>query len=128
MEQRIAPTAVAAEQHERTPVDIATMRATAHRLLVYNAEQPTAEDAETLLALMRGQIELLIPELQACTERLPTDDIPRYCALACIGEARGKLSITPKPGVDRAVAYGRRLARVLNALCDHHENLGGASA
>lgn len=110
------------------PPDIDTMRATAQRLLTYDAEQPTAKEAETLLALLRGQIELLIPEVQTHTERLPEDDIPRYCALACIGEARGKLSIAPKPGVDRAVAYGRRLARVLNALCDHWEALAGATA
>jgi len=110
------------------PPDITTMRATAQRLLAYNAEQPAAEEAEALLALMRGQIELLIPEVQARTERLPEDDVPRFCALACIGEARGKLSVTPKPGVDRAVAYGRRLARVLNALCDHYENLAPGQA
>lgn len=121
MPRSITPPAGTAE---RAPVDLETMRATVRRLLADNAEQPTAEEAETLLAMLRGQIELLIPEVEAVTARLPEDDIPRYCALACIGEARGKLSVTPKPGAERAVAYGRRLARVLNALADHYENLG----
>ncbi|MGW2939142.1 DUF6415 family natural product biosynthesis protein [Streptomyces sp. NPDC001156] len=57
--------------------------------------------------------------------RLPEDDVPRHCALACIGESRVKLRATVGDGPDRAVAYARRLARSLTALCDHYEALTG---
>ncbi len=107
------------------PPDIAVMRSLVRRLLAENAEIASLAEAETLTLQLRGHIQLLIPEVQAKTDRLPKDDIPRYCALACIGEARGKLRITPRPGLDAGAAYARRLARVVNALCDHHENLGG---
>jgi len=56
---------------------------------------------------------------------MPKDDIPRYCALACVGEARGKLRAGPDPGVGGDIGYTRKLARSLNALCDHWENLSG---
>ncbi|MFF3451246.1 DUF6415 family natural product biosynthesis protein [Streptomyces sp. NPDC002667] len=42
-----------------------------------------------------------------------------------MGEARRKLDITPKPGISSGVAHARRLARALNALCDHYENFSG---
>ncbi|MEU6654541.1 DUF6415 family natural product biosynthesis protein [Streptomyces sp. NPDC046900] len=57
--------------------------------------------------------------------RLPEDDVPRHCALACIGESRVKLRATVGDGPDQAVAYARRLARSLTALCDHYEALTG---
>ncbi|MGW0632097.1 DUF6415 family natural product biosynthesis protein [Streptomyces sp. NPDC002758] len=55
--------------------------------------------------------------------RLGKDSIPRYCALACLGEARGKLRAQPSPVPGGDLAYARRLARALNALCDHFEAL-----
>ncbi|MEU1008214.1 DUF6415 family natural product biosynthesis protein [Streptomyces sp. NPDC005890] len=104
------------------------MRATTARLLgpddAPDAFPPAADELLTLLSTLHGHLQLLIPEVEAITAKLPEDDIPRYCARACIGEARGKLSVQPKPDHTSKVAYARRLARVLNALCDHYETLG----
>lgn len=111
------------------PPDIETMRAAAARLLGPDDAPehlpPAVDELDTLTTLFRGQLELLAPEVEGIAHRLPKDNIPRYCALACVGEARGKLRAEPGPGPHGPVAYARRLARVLKALCDHHENLGG---
>lgn len=101
------------------------MRASARRLLAEDAIQPDAAELDTLTLTLRGHMELLIPEVEQAAGELPEDNIPRYCALACIGEARGKLRAGPGLGVGGPVAYARRLSRSLNALCDHHENLHG---
>jgi hypothetical protein len=75
------------------------------------------------LPKLRGHLELLADEVEQAAVRLPKDEVLRYCVLACVGEARGRLRISPRPGHSSGVAYARRLARVLNALCDHYENL-----
>lgn len=77
-----------------------------------------------LLDLLRGSIQLMIPEVEAIAARQDKEAIPRYCALACVGEARMKLGLQAT-GLSGEAAYARRLGRVLNALCDHYENLGG---
>ncbi|MFE3031613.1 DUF6415 family natural product biosynthesis protein [Streptomyces canus] len=112
-----------------SPPDIATMRDAINRLLdpeaVPEAPPLEAEELETLTLQLRGHLDLLMPEVEEAAQRLPKDNIPRYCALACLGEARGKLREQPSPTPHGPVAYGRRLARVLNALCDHYEALSG---
>jgi hypothetical protein len=105
-------------------MDLTTMRETVRSLLANDAPELSADEIDTLTITLRGHIELLAPEVQGIADRLPKDDIPRYCALACIGEARGKLRAAPGAGAYGAVAYAEKLARVLNALCDHYENLG----
>lgn len=118
------------EALDQAPPDIATMRATATRLLGPDASPdalpPAPDEVDTLTLGMRGQLELLIPDLERAVGGRPTN-VAQYCALACIGEARGKLSVQPRPGYEFAVAYARRLARVLNALADHYERLNGAT-
>ncbi|MER5220846.1 DUF6415 family natural product biosynthesis protein [Streptomyces flaveus] len=127
MAHRSAPPATAAERDQR-PLDIDVMRACARRLLAEDAELPTPDELETLTLQLRGHINLLMPEVEQVASRLPYDDIPRYCALACIGEARKKLSLEPSPGLHGGIAFARRLSRVVHALCDHLENLGGGHA
>lgn len=105
------------------PPDIGTMRESARRLLAEDAVQPAADDLDTLTLTLRGHMDLLIPEVEQAAGRLSEDDIPRYCALACVGEARGRLRASPSPGPGGDAAYAYRLARSLNALCDHWENL-----
>jgi hypothetical protein len=105
------------------PVDIETMRETVGRLLPRDAEQPTGEELATLTRLMRGQMELIIPEVHATAVSLPKTDIPRYCALACLGEARARLAAKPSADPDGDAVYARMLARTLNALVDHYESL-----
>jgi hypothetical protein len=110
------------------PPDIATMRATAQLTLGPDDAPgyplaPAGEELDTLTATLRGHLELIAPEVERAAKRLRRESIPRYCALACVGEARGKLQAGPKPSPHGPVTYARKLARVLNALCDHHENL-----
>ncbi|MFM9796507.1 DUF6415 family natural product biosynthesis protein [Streptomyces turgidiscabies] len=84
---------------------------------------PAADKLATLTVALRGHLELLAPEVERAAGRLDKESIPRYCAIACVGEARGKLRSAPCPGPGGDAAYARRLARVLNALCDHWETL-----
>lgn len=112
---------------ERAPVDLETMRATARRLLAETAEPPMPDELATLTLQLRGHIMLTIPEVEAAAGRLPKDDIPRACALACIGEARIRLGLEPGRTLPAGIAHAQRLARSVAALCDHYENLGGTT-
>lgn len=103
------------------PVDIAMMRETVDRLLLLDVELPEDGELDTLTSLLRGHIQLVIPEVQSAAAQRPKGDVSRYCALACAGESRGRLNTQPVSGGD--FAYARRLARSLAALCDHHDNL-----
>ncbi|MFJ3649316.1 DUF6415 family natural product biosynthesis protein [Streptomyces murinus] len=108
------------------PVDTVTMRETVARALGPEGETgapPRApENLDILIGQLRGHLELLIPEVEQLTARLPKDGTARYCASACVGEARGKLQARPEARPDGNLAYARCLARVLRALCDHFEN------
>lgn len=111
------------------PPDIATMRDTVNRLLdpdaTPDALPPASEELDALTVLLRGQLELLVPEIESRARRLGKDSIPRFCALACVGEARERLRAEPSQRFGGRAGYARRLARALNALCDHYERLGG---
>ncbi|MFF2933529.1 DUF6415 family natural product biosynthesis protein [Streptomyces mirabilis] len=117
------PNRTAAAEAAQRPVDIATMRASARRLLAEGAELPSFGELETLTLLLRGHIMLLIPEVEKAAGPLPEDDIPRACALACIGESRMRLNLEPGRALPAGIAHAQRLARSVNALCDHFENL-----
>ncbi len=108
------------------PADTATMRRSAARALPPEGEEPpTGEALEQLTGLLRGHMELIVPQVEQAAAKLPRDDVPRYCALACLGEARRKLSSQAGEGEYGAQAHARRLARSLMALCDHYETLTG---
>lgn len=115
----------AATPEETLPPDIETMRASARRTLTENAELPTPDELDTLVLVLRGHIHLLIPEVERAAARQPEDSIPRYCALACLGEAHNKLRLGDGGSLPIRISVVRKLARVVNALCDHYENLGG---
>ncbi|MGW1799161.1 DUF6415 family natural product biosynthesis protein [Streptomyces sp. NPDC001984] len=121
-----APTRTAEEQ-STVPPDLATMRTTVGRLLdpdaVPEALPPAADELATLTLQIRGHLAVLMPEVEQLAARMRKNSIPRYCALACLGEARGKLRAEPSPAPGGDVAYARRLARALNALCDHYDAL-----
>lgn len=129
MAHRTAPPEASAGLTEAPP-DIETMRETVDRILdpdaVEEALPPTLDEVATLTRMMRGQLQLLVPDVEQLVGERPTN-VAQYCALACIGEARAKLASEPRPGFDGALAYARRLARALNALCDHYERLGERS-
>lgn len=107
---------------ENAPPDIATMRASVRRALT---ESPQPDGVDTLAATLRGHIEVLIPEVEALAGKHPKTDVPRICALACVGEARGKLRAANGHTAAVRLAMVEKLGRSVNALCDHFENLGG---
>ncbi|MFD7314929.1 DUF6415 family natural product biosynthesis protein [Streptomyces sp. NPDC059883] len=103
------------------------MRETAARLLSEEAELPSLEELETTTLLLRGMIMVTIPDVETAAGKLPEDDIPRACALACIGEARMRLRLEPSNGtLPAGIAHAQRLARSVRALTDHYVNLGCA--
>ncbi|MFF9043367.1 DUF6415 family natural product biosynthesis protein [Streptomyces parvulus] len=116
-----------ADELSTAPPDITVMRETSG-LLIGPDQAPdvlpiAGLDLSAATSALRGHLELLIPEVEGAAEQLPTSSIPRYCALACVGEARGKLRAEPSRRYGGEAGYARRLARVLLALCDHHEAL-----
>lgn len=111
------------EGEDNLPPDIQTMRASARLLLAEDAQVPAIDKLDTLALALRGHIRLLIPEVAQAAAREPKDSVPRYCALACIGEAHNKLRLGSGGTLPIRVSVVQKLARVVNALCDHYENL-----
>ncbi|MGW4876523.1 DUF6415 family natural product biosynthesis protein [Streptomyces sp. NPDC004262] len=114
-----------AEGRVQDPPDIATMRATVKRALSL-AAPPTAMDITLLLGQLRGHLEVMLEEVEPLAV-MHADTMPGALALACLAEGRRKLEAGAqvRPAVSSRLAYARRLARVLDALCSHHRNLGG---
>jgi hypothetical protein len=125
MPHRTAQPATTAELSE-PPVDEDTMRAAARRLLIADAPRPSSDELALLILQLRGHIDLLIPEVDAATLGLPKDDVPRACALACVGEARMRLRLGDGDTDIVRLSVATKLARSVNALCDHLTNLKGA--
>ncbi|MFR9794339.1 DUF6415 family natural product biosynthesis protein [Streptomyces sp. MS06] len=109
------------------PLDIPTMRDVVRRLLAGDAEPSAPEELETLTLQLRGHMMLAIPEVEARAGKLPKDDVPRACALACVGEARMRLGLEPGRTFPAGIAHAQRLARSVGALCDHLGNLDGGN-
>ncbi|WP_390897662.1 DUF6415 family natural product biosynthesis protein [Streptomyces justiciae] len=105
------------------------MRALAHRLLEPGVTPavppPAADELEDLILRLRGHLSLLAPEVEELALALSVDSVLRYCALACVGEARGKLRAAPLPGPNGAAAYARRLARQHGRLSAHDRFVAG---
>jgi uncharacterized protein DUF6415 len=110
---------------DQTPPDITTMRTTARRLLALDARPIGPEELDTLRLTLRGQIELMIPLVEAMTAGLPANDIPAACALAGVDEARLRLQMGVGAYSPVRMSVSMRLARSVMALCDHYENLSG---
>ncbi|MFE2266606.1 DUF6415 family natural product biosynthesis protein [Streptomyces griseosporeus] len=109
------------------PVDLTTMRETVGILLdpkgAPAGPTPSGAGLEILTATLRGHLGVLMPEVERLMAMLPKSSSLRYCALACLGEARNRLRAEPSPRYGGPAGHARRLARVLDALCDHHEHL-----
>ncbi|MFI5973490.1 DUF6415 family natural product biosynthesis protein [Streptomyces sp. NPDC051452] len=112
-------------------IDTAPMLETAAQLLGPDdgpdVLPPVAPELETLTALLRTHLGLLIPAVEAQAQQTDADSIPKFCALACVGEATRKLRIGDGCTPDVRVAVARKLARCVRALCDHYEQLGGGN-
>ncbi|MFI5976985.1 DUF6415 family natural product biosynthesis protein [Streptomyces sp. NPDC051452] len=112
-----------------SPVDVRTMRETARLLLGPDAAPdglpPSAGELEVLALALRGHLALLIPEVEQAAERVGRGSVAGYGALSCAWEARSRLEAQPGRRYGGAVGHARRLARVLNLLCDQYESLTG---
>ncbi|MET9158308.1 DUF6415 family natural product biosynthesis protein [Streptomyces parvulus] len=122
---------MSAIEQSRAPLDLEAMRRSVHAVLLPDGGSPVeledADAAAAAIADLRSHLERLIPAVEDTANKAP-DSIARYCTLACVGEARRKLQLQPLPRPSGPPAHARRLARVLNALCDHHEGAGGDTA
>ncbi|WP_089105489.1 DUF6415 family natural product biosynthesis protein [Streptomyces hyaluromycini] len=114
------------ETQQQLAPGIETMRRTAHRFLAPDARPIPADQVKTLSSALRGQIEELIPTIEAKTRSFPAGDIPSACALACTREARMRLGLVPGYNSPGQMTVAMKLAWSVKALCDHYENLGGA--
>ncbi|MBP8536478.1 DUF6415 family natural product biosynthesis protein [Streptomyces sp. MK37H] len=114
------------EERDQRPLDFQTMRASTRRLLAEGAELLSLEEVETLTLRLRGHIMVTVPEVEEMAGRLPRNDTRRACARACIGEARMRMRLEPGATLPARIAHAQRLARSVNALCDHNESLGGS--
>ncbi|MFJ6299139.1 DUF6415 family natural product biosynthesis protein [Streptomyces griseoviridis] len=110
------------------PPDIELMRETAAIALDPDAVPealPLSEDEVSGLVLdLVAHLNQLVPAVEQLIGE-PTK-VDQYCALACAGEARRKLSRAAAPVTGGEMARARRLARVLDALVTHWEQLAGA--
>lgn len=126
MAHRTVPAPGAAEDVQDVPPDIETMRVSVLHAL---SEAPQAHELDILGATLRGHIEVLIPEVERLAGKEPKGSPPRYCALACVGEASRKLRMGDgAPYLPVRLAVVEKLARSVGALCDHFEKLGDRTA
>ncbi|MFJ2567266.1 DUF6415 family natural product biosynthesis protein [Streptomyces sp. NPDC094154] len=108
------------------PVDVEAMRKSIVRLIGPDPDAPDGDELTRLSEWLREEMALIVPEVEQAALKLPADDVPRYCALACVGEAGRKLRVIPGTcGPHGELAHARKLARTLSALCDHWEALTG---
>ncbi|MFE7273055.1 DUF6415 family natural product biosynthesis protein [Streptomyces sp. NPDC057623] len=113
------------------PMDIATMRDTVNRLLdpdsAPQAFPPAGDELTTLTATVRGHLEVLVPDVEAAARaQLKPGSSPKSTILQCAWDARSRMEAEPSSKTGGPVAHARRLARSLNALCDHYEQLTGS--
>ncbi|CAL9519063.1 DUF6415 family natural product biosynthesis protein [Streptomyces sp. enrichment culture] len=103
-------------------LDVAGMRACAERLLAQDAEELSSEEVEKLTLRLRGQVGLIVREIEQAALALPEDSVPRICALSCVGEARLRLSAQAGRTLHALTSHARGLARSARSLCDHYED------
>ena len=111
------------------PPDFAAMRAIVDRLLDPDADPgvlpPAGAELVALTEAVRGHLELIAPQVEAAARRaLDPGSSRRSSTLGCVWEARSRLQAEPSARTGGPAGHARRLARVLNALCEHYEKLG----
>ncbi|MGW6485598.1 DUF6415 family natural product biosynthesis protein [Streptomyces sp. NPDC055056] len=104
-------------------VDVLVMRQTIALVLPTEDDLPAGLDVDTLTETLRGHIELIVSEVETNALALQKEDIPRYCALACVSQANNKLRARAGQAAYATLVLARKLARSLAALCDHYETL-----
>ncbi|WP_405749518.1 DUF6415 family natural product biosynthesis protein [Streptomyces sp. NBC_01411] len=109
------------------PLDLATMRAVADRLLA-QGNAPSEGDLLTEITMLRGFLALLVPEVGELAAARPVDDVWRAAAQAGLGEARRRLDHTIGHTTPVLRREAQHLSRSVLALCGHLENLGVCNA
>ncbi|WP_217552028.1 DUF6415 family natural product biosynthesis protein [Streptomyces sp. GbtcB6] len=120
------PTA-AAEGDRLPPIDVPAMRASARRLLSGDAGDPAPDEVPVMISTLRGHLELITPVVERVAALKPDDDrgwtVPVNCAIIAAADTRRTMRVETPSGRESAVRHARRLARRLNAMCDHFQTL-----
>ncbi|WP_432129583.1 DUF6415 family natural product biosynthesis protein [Streptomyces tendae] len=109
------------------PLDLETIRRTAQEVIADGARIEQPDEIATIITLLRGVLELLIPEVETLTGRHPREHVPAICARACLGESRMRLRLGNGDTPAVRLSTAQRLARSALALADHYERLGEPS-
>lgn len=107
---------------KRSQPDIETMREGARRLLDEHTELPDRDELDTYLLAVRGQLMLMIPEVETRAHAIP-DGPAHATALESIVEARHHLDTEPTTTLPGRIAHAQRLACSMLVLCRHYEAL-----
>lgn len=119
---RAQPDTTSSQPGEAAPPDLHLMRTHTERALTTS---PDTADLDTLTTVLRGHMQLMIPEVENLALR--RHDTAGISARACVQEARGRLRISNSGEVPAIqVSIVQKLARSVNALCRHYEKLGGS--
>ncbi|MEJ8657453.1 DUF6415 family natural product biosynthesis protein [Streptomyces sp. MS1.AVA.4] len=120
MKHDTAHRALGPQAADREPMDLATMRESARRVMGMSEMQPQLNE---LADRLRDHVQLLVPEIRALIAGLPADDGSAGVARIGVDEAWRRLHTSRGFGPDAAYQHAQRLARSVAALCDHYENL-----
>jgi hypothetical protein len=102
----------------------ATVRAAATWFLA-QATLPRHQTVRLFAQDFRAHLEQLIPRIQQLAGSRAKGDAQAMVALAGVGEARRRLGIAERPGLNGEVERVKRLARSVIALRDHYDALTG---
>ena len=116
-----------AQRVEDAPLDIAAMRKTAAPTLDTGAALPRYDDLQDTVLLLRGHLNLLVPEIEGLARALPDGHPMRAPALVAAAHARVQLDAGPGPGLVSAANHAKALARHLRTLCGHYETFSTAA-
>lgn len=109
--------------HQVPQVDLTALRTATRDLLTKDAGLASDEVLERRILQLREHLALVVPVVEELANGFPEDDVPRACAHAAAMQARTRLAVAPGRSRSARLAHAQRLARSVNALCDHYENL-----
>ena len=105
------------------PVDISAMRDMARRVLALGEATPLLEDLERLTEILRGHVQLLVPEIRALIRTQSSGDLHAGIAQVGVDEAWRRLHTTRGFGPGAAYRHAKKVALSVCSLCDHYEHL-----
>ncbi|WP_367140696.1 MULTISPECIES: DUF6415 family natural product biosynthesis protein [Streptomyces] len=107
---------------ESRPLDLVTIRATAHRALAERASAlPRVQEIREITLALRGHLELMLPEAQEHADQLPPGTTQWYCWEGLITNARTELDEGPGGGLYSAFTHMQTLATSVRLLADRFD-------